>query len=54
MAAALRRVLNEPGLAARMTAEAQRLSAALAWPAVAARYAALGEAALEREQLASS
>lgn len=43
LAAALRRVLTEPGLADRMAAEARRIAPALAWPAVAGRYAALGE-----------
>lgn len=38
IAAALRRVLTEPGLAARMTAASARLAPDLAWPAVAAQY----------------
>ena len=38
LAAALRRVLTEPGLAARMTAASARLAPDLAWPAVAAQY----------------
>jgi glycosyltransferase involved in cell wall biosynthesis len=38
IAAALRRVLTEPGLAAQMTAASARLAPELAWPAVAARY----------------
>jgi glycosyltransferase involved in cell wall biosynthesis len=54
LARALRRVLTERGLAADMAAEARRLSGALAWPAVAARYVALSDAALTRAQLASS
>jgi glycosyltransferase involved in cell wall biosynthesis len=54
IAAALRRVLTEPGLAAAMSAEARRLSGALAWPAVAARYAVLADGALERVELAAS
>ncbi len=54
IAAALRRVLTEPGLAAAMSAEARRLSGALAWPAVAARYAVLADNALERVELAAS
>jgi polysaccharide biosynthesis protein PslF len=41
MAAALRRVLLEPGLAARMGAEATRLAPALGWPVVAGAYLAL-------------
>jgi glycosyltransferase involved in cell wall biosynthesis len=44
LAAALRRVLTEDGLVERMSAEARRLAPSLAWPAVAARYAALGAA----------
>jgi glycosyltransferase involved in cell wall biosynthesis len=42
LAAALRRVLTEPGLAAAMAAEARRLAPGLAWSAVASRYARLG------------
>ena len=38
IAAALRRVLTEPGLAATMTAASARLAPDLAWPAVAAQY----------------
>jgi polysaccharide biosynthesis protein PslF len=38
IAAALRRVLTEPGLAAQMTAAAARLAPDLAWTAVAERY----------------
>jgi glycosyltransferase involved in cell wall biosynthesis len=38
LAAALRRVLTEPGLAARMTAASARLAPDLAWPAVAGQY----------------
>jgi glycosyltransferase involved in cell wall biosynthesis len=41
LAEALRRVLTEPGLAARMAGEAARLAVDLAWPAVAVQYAAL-------------
>lgn len=41
MAAALRRVLTEPGLAARMGAEAAAVAPQLLWPAVAERYRAL-------------
>lgn len=43
LAAALRRVLTEPGLAAAMAAEAARLAPALGWPAVAEQYAALAD-----------
>ena len=38
LAAALRRVLTEPGLAAGMAAESRRLAPSLLWSAVAARY----------------
>jgi glycosyltransferase involved in cell wall biosynthesis len=38
IASALRRVLTEPGLAARMSAEAARLAAQLSWSAVAQQY----------------
>jgi glycosyltransferase involved in cell wall biosynthesis len=38
IAAALRRVLTEPGLATRMRAEATRIAPELLWPAVADRY----------------
>jgi glycosyltransferase involved in cell wall biosynthesis len=48
LAAALRTVLTEPGRAHAMAAEARRLAPELAWPAVAARYAALGDDLLER------
>ena len=50
LADALRRVLTEPGLAARMRAEAARIAPALAWPAVAARYTALGDALLAHRE----
>ena len=38
IAAALRRVLTEPGLAAGMAAEARRIAPELLWPAVAGQY----------------
>ena len=38
IAAALRRVFTEPGLARRMASEAERLAPDLLWPAVADRY----------------
>lgn len=41
IATALRRVLTEPGLAASMTATAERLAPALLWSAVAQKYVAL-------------
>lgn len=47
LAGAIRRVLTEPGLAESMAAEARRLAPELAWPAVAARYAALGASLIE-------
>jgi glycosyltransferase involved in cell wall biosynthesis len=47
MAAALRRVLTEPGLAARLGAEAAALAAPLLWPAVADRYRALARDLVE-------
>jgi glycosyltransferase involved in cell wall biosynthesis len=50
LADALRRVLTEPALAGAMAAEARRLGPGLAWPAVASRYAALGETLLTRRQ----
>ncbi|ANZ41855.1 hypothetical protein BBK82_43930 [Lentzea guizhouensis] len=43
IAAALRRVLTEPGLAAGMRERSAGLSAALNWPAVASRYRRLSE-----------
>ena len=38
IAEAVRRVLTEPGLAASMAAEADRIAPDLLWPAVADRY----------------
>jgi polysaccharide biosynthesis protein PslF len=46
LAAALRRVLIEPGLAAAMADEAARLAPALGWPAVARQYAELADRVL--------
>jgi glycosyltransferase involved in cell wall biosynthesis len=46
IARALRRVLTEPGLAGRMSAEANRIAPDLLWPAVADRYRALAYQAL--------
>jgi glycosyltransferase involved in cell wall biosynthesis len=43
IAAALRRVLTEPGLASRMSAEADRLAPGLSWQAVADAYLCLGK-----------
>ena len=47
MAGALRRVLTEPGLAARMSARAAALAPQLLWPAVAERYRKLAEGLLD-------
>ena len=46
MAAALRRVLTEPGLMQRMSAEASRIAPDLHWSAVAARYVDLADLAI--------
>jgi glycosyltransferase involved in cell wall biosynthesis len=43
LAAALRRILTQPELAATMAAEARRLAPGLAWPSIARQYAALGD-----------
>lgn len=47
--AALRRVFTEPGLAAALAAEADRLSPALLWSAVAQQYRDLASSALDSE-----
>jgi glycosyltransferase involved in cell wall biosynthesis len=52
MAAALRRVLTEPGLAGRLGAEAAALAPQLLWPAVAGRYRALAGALVEARDVA--
>ncbi len=52
MAAALRRVLTEPGLAARLGAEAAALAPQLLWPAVADRYRMLAGELLEARDVA--
>jgi glycosyltransferase involved in cell wall biosynthesis len=44
---ALRRTLSEPGLAARMAAEAARIAPSLGWPVVAAAYVALAARILD-------
>ena len=54
LAGALRRVLTEPGLSARMGAEARRIAPGLAWPAVAAQYVSLGERLLARRMAVSA
>ena len=46
IAAAVRRVLTEPGLAARMTAEAARIAPELLWSSVAEQYRQLAATAL--------
>ncbi len=43
LADAIRRILTEPGLAARLAGRVRPLAADLRWPAVAARYGALAE-----------
>ncbi len=43
LADAIRRILTEPGLGARLAGRVRPLAADLRWPAVAARYAALAE-----------
>jgi glycosyltransferase involved in cell wall biosynthesis len=43
LAAAIRRILTEPGLAASLVGRTRPLARTLLWPAVAARYAALAE-----------
>ncbi len=48
MAQALRRVLTEPGLAARMGAQAAALAPQLLWPAVAERYRKLAGELLDQ------
>ncbi len=46
LAAAIRSVLTDPGLAASMAAEARRLAPGLSWSAVARRYAMLADGLL--------
>ncbi len=43
LAAAIRRILTEPGLAARLASRIRPLAADLRWPVVAARYGTLAE-----------
>jgi polysaccharide biosynthesis protein PslF len=43
MAAAVRRVLLEPGLADRMATQARRIAPSLGWPVVAGGYIALAD-----------
>jgi polysaccharide biosynthesis protein PslF len=52
MAAALRRVLTEPGLAARLGAEAAAVAPQLLWPAVADRYRTLAMDLVEARDVA--
>jgi glycosyltransferase involved in cell wall biosynthesis len=49
IAAALRRVITEPGLAAGMAAEASRIAPQLLWPAVADQYREAAAGALRSE-----
>lgn len=49
---ALRDVLTTPGRLDQMAAEARRIAPSLAWPAVAARYVALGDRLLARRAAA--
>jgi glycosyltransferase involved in cell wall biosynthesis len=43
MAAAVRRILTDPGLSARLVGRTRKSSPTILWPAVAARYGALGD-----------
>jgi glycosyltransferase involved in cell wall biosynthesis len=52
LAAALRRVFTEPGLASNMARSARGLAADLAWPAVAVQYAALSDHVLGSARMA--
>jgi hypothetical protein len=52
MAAALRRVLTEPGLAAHLRAQAASVAPQLLWPAVADRYRALAGKLVEARDVA--
>lgn len=54
IAAALRRVLTEPGLAERMGAEASRIAPELLWPAVAEQYRAAAADALSPSAVLAS
>jgi glycosyltransferase involved in cell wall biosynthesis len=54
LAAALRRVLTQPDLAASMAAEARRLAPGLAWPAIACQYVALSDALLSGREVLSA
>jgi glycosyltransferase involved in cell wall biosynthesis len=51
LAAALRRVLTEPDLAAAMAGEAQRLAAGLGWPSVAEQFADLADHMLAGQEV---
>ena len=54
IAAALRRVLTEPGLAEGLAAEADRLSPSLLWSSVAQQYRDLASSALDSESVRMS
>ncbi|MFI7002737.1 glycosyltransferase [Nocardia sp. NPDC050175] len=49
IASALRKVFTEPGLAARMSAEAKRIAPDLLWPAVSRKYHALAAETLQAD-----
>ncbi|HEV7711786.1 MAG TPA: glycosyltransferase [Asanoa sp.] len=51
LAAAIRRILTDPALAAELTGARRRTSQSLLWPAVAQRYAALADALVDRRDL---
>jgi glycosyltransferase involved in cell wall biosynthesis len=51
IAHAVRRVLTEPGLAARMAAESRRIAPDLLWPAVADQYREVAAHALRTESV---
>ena len=51
MATALRSVLSEPGVAARMATRAISIGSTLHWPAVADRYEAIASTLVEREAM---
>ncbi|WP_328423074.1 glycosyltransferase [Micromonospora sp. NBC_00389] len=54
LAAAIRRILTEPGLTARLAGRVRPLAANLRWPTVAARYATLAEGLTETRPAAVS
>ncbi len=54
LAAAIRSVVSDPGLAASMAAEARRLAPGLSWSAVAVRYAELGDQVVAAARMVAS